>query len=187
MNDTAAKMAVQIGATGTVKENALDLSDFAEESGGALAPGWYRALIIEGYATIKGKQIVTGDTLSSKGDSRNMKVCFGLAIGRNIFNSFNYRTTDFTPERLAQVKELRLAFKGTQGAWPGQADAQRSSLAIADLAQLQKSLGLSLPRTDEGNLNPMPLVGQTLDIRLNVDAKGYNNVTAYAAAGTRTK
>jgi hypothetical protein len=182
-------MAVQIGAAGTVAENAaLDLSDFAEEAGGALAPGWYKATIVEGYSTTKGKQIITGDNVSSKGDSRNMKVCFSLTgVGRNLFESFNYRTSDFTPERLAQIKELRDQFKGTRGAWPGNADAQRSSLAIAQLAQLQKAVGLSIPRTDAGNLNPIPFVGHSLDVRVNVDEKGYNNLTAFAAAGTRVK
>jgi len=189
MNEATQLAPVQIGAAGTVEDmNApLDLTDFAEEAGGALNPGWYRASIIGGYATQRGKQIVTGDTLSSKGDSHNLKVCFHLTQpNRNLFNSFNYRTSDFTADRLAQIKALREQFAGTQGAWPGQSDAQRSSLAIADLSQFQKAVGMSIPRNN-GILNASPLVGQSLDVRVGVDKKGYNEITAYATLGKRTK
>ena len=181
---------VFIGGT-SFSEDVPSLTDFAEEAGGAWPAGWYGATIIEGYATSRGKQFVTEDTASKKGDSRNLRVCFSLNGGtlgtRNTFESFNYRVDDLTTERLAQIKELREEFKGVKGAWPGQSDAQRSSLAIAGLGQFTKAIGSGLKRTAEGNIIPTPFVGKTADVRLNIDDKGYNTITAYAPAGTRTK
>lgn len=172
-----------------ISEELPSLSEFAEEAGGAWPVGWYKAMVIDGYATRKGTVFTTEDTPSRDGQSRNMRLCLnvtGAAGTRNTFDTFNYRISDFTPARLEQIKELRQQFKGTRGAWPGQADAQRTSLAIANLGQLEKALGFRFKRHPEGYLVPGTFVGQKLDIRLGVDDKGYNEVTAYAAAGSRT-
>lgn len=181
---------VRIGQVGPVSEDMPSLADFADEVGGAWPAGWYPGEIIGGYTTGRGKQFVSEDTLSKNGESRNLRVCFRLSSSlgeRTTFESFNYRVSDFTPERLGQIKELREEFKGVRGAWPGQSDAQRSSLAIAGLGQFEKALGFRLKRTELGNLNPSPFVGQKVDCRLNIDEKGYNTITAFAPAGTRVK
>jgi hypothetical protein len=166
-------------------ENVPDLSDLAAEaSGGALKAGWYAAEVIEGYATRKGHQFTTEDTVSQKGDSRNLRIC--LKIGeRNLQTSFNYRVTDFSPERIAHIKELREEFKGVQGKW-ADADGQRSSLAIAKLGQFQKAVGFTFKRTPTGQIVASPFVGQKIDVRLNVNEEGYNDVKEFAKAGDRT-
>jgi hypothetical protein len=188
MGSTRNASEVRIGTIGNASES-VDLSDFAEEPGGAWPAGWYPATIIAGYSTGRGKQFLTEDTLGRKGDSRNARVCFNLNGGslgtRSTFESFNYREDDFTPARLAQIKEMRQEFKAVRGAWPGQADAQRSSLAIASFSQFTKALGMSLPRVD-GRVNPIPFIGQAIDVRINIDDKGFNTITAFAASGTRT-
>src|SRR5215467_10438073 len=141
MTNTATE-AVRIGTAGLSSES-VDLSDFAERVGGSWPAGWYSATIIPGFASSKGRQILTEDSLSKNGDSHNLRVCFTLThpdLGTTTkFESFNYRVTDFTPDKLAQIKDLREQFKGVRGAWPGQSDAQRTSLAIASLGQFTKA------------------------------------------------
>lgn len=179
----------RIDSPNLIGEELPSLSEFAEEAGGAWPAGWYKATIIDGYATAKGTVFTTEDTPSRDGQSRNTRICLtvkGPAGTRNMFDTFNYRLTDFTPARLDQIRELRTQFKGTRGAWPGQADAQRTSLAIANLGQFEKALGFRLKRHPEGHIVPQSFVGQCVDVRLGIDDKDYNEVTAYAAAGSRT-
>lgn len=172
------------------EERVVDLSDFAEEPGGPLRPGWYKAEVLEGYATRSGKQFATSDSLSQAGDSRNLRLCFKVAVPgkepRNIQKTINYRTTDFTPERLAVIKEARQEFSGVQGRWPN-VELQRSSLAVAQLGQVGKATGVGVPLTHEGNINASRFVGKKLDVRLTIDKNSYNDVTAFAASSTFTK
>jgi len=165
-----------------------DLTEFAEEPGGAWTPGWYPAEIIEGYQTRKGKEFVTADSISNKGDSRNLRLCLKVVSGdqeRTMQENFNYRVTDFTPERMAFIKESRDENKGVKGAWADR-DAQRSSLAIASLGQIQKAVGFGFKRTPDGALVAAPLLGQKVDVRLGIDDKGYNVINAFAPAGSKT-
>lgn len=165
-----------------------DLTDFADEPGGAWPKGWYQAEIIEGYATAKGKQFMTEDNPSKDGTSRNMRLCFRVSKGtdaRQLQESFNYRQTDFTPDRLAFIKEAREEFKGVKGAWADR-DAQRSSLAIAKLGQLQKAMGVKVPLTANGTINPASLVSIKLDVYLTIDENGYNEVKQFAPASSKT-
>lgn len=174
---------------GLATETLPDLSDFADEPGGALQSGWYKAVIIEGYATRKGKQLVTEDAVSKDGASRNLRVCFQVSPlrgdSRNLINGFNYRPSDFTPERLAWIKEKREEYKGVQGKW-ADADAQRSSLSIAQLGQFQKALGFQFPRTPNGTIVVGPLVGKALDVYIRIGKDGFNEISQYAEAETRT-
>jgi len=178
------------GVTTALESESVNLSDFAAEPGGAWPTGWYRASIIEGYATPKGHQFATFDAPSQKGDSRNLRLCF-LVSGssgneRTMQESFNYRPSDFSRERLAYIKEARIEYKDVKGRW-ADADAQRSSLAIAKIGQFQKALGFSeLKTTTDGGVLAGVFVDQKVDVRLGVDENGYNVVTAFAPAGTKT-
>jgi hypothetical protein len=169
-------------------EEVPTLADFAEETGGAWPKGWYSAEIIEGYSTRKGTVFTTEDNPSKDGNSRNLRLCFKVHKGtdeRTIQESFNYRVTDLTPERLKHIKELREEFKGVKGRWPD-ADGQRSSLAVAKLGMLERALGFTLKRATNGQLVPGVFIGQKLDVYLGVDDNGYNEVRQAAAFGTRT-
>jgi len=174
---------------GLVSEEVPSLVDFAEEPGGAWPKGWYPAEIVEGYATGKGTVITTKDEASKQGDSRNLRIAFTVTRRdkqtRNINTLINYRVTDFNPARLAQIKEMRDHFKGTRGAWQGQEDAQRTSLAIATLGQLEKSLGFRLRRTEQGNLVAGQFVGKSVDVRFTIDENGYNDINAFAPVGSK--
>lgn len=192
----------RIDQVGLAAEEMPSLAEFAEEPGGAWPKGWYSAEVIEGYATPKGTQFTTGDSLSKNGTSRNLTICLrvdsgkgssdgeGRAVGagqtRNTFEQVNYRADDFTPDKMAMVAELRRENKGVRGAWPGQADAQRTSLALAKLGQIEKAMGATFKRTPQG-LTAAHFVGRKVDVRFGVDEKGYNEVTAFAPAGTRAK
>lgn len=171
------------------QERVVDLSDFAEAPGGALPRGWYAAEVIEGYATRNGKQFVTSDTVSKNGDSRNLRLCIKVSTAtepHNLQEVLNYRPSDFTPERLAFIKEMRSEFKGTKGRWAN-ADVQRSSLAVASLGQVGKAMSIGTPLTAEGNIKAGAFVGKKLDVRVSIDDNGYNVVTGYAAIHTYTK
>lgn len=172
-----------------VSETIEGLEDFAEEPQGAWKNGWYPAVILEGFQTRKGKTIETGDSVSQKGDSRNLKLCIKVANGkdeRTLITSFNYRTSDFTPERLAFIKEARAENKGVKGKW-SDSDAQRSSLALASLGGLAKAVGFSPKLAPQGGLIAGIYVGQAVDVYLGVDDKGYNEVRNFAKSGTGGK
>lgn len=178
------------GIADSTETESVSLTDFAEEVGGAWPNGWYAADIIEGYATQKsGKVFTTEDTVSGKGDSRNLRICFKVtnakADERTMQESFNYRSSDFTSERLAFIKEARAEYKGVKGRW-SDADAQRSSLAIAKIGQLQKALGFSELKVANGGLVAGVFVAQKVDVRLTTDENGYNEINAFAPAGTKT-
>jgi hypothetical protein len=181
---------VDVGG-GMAPEELPSLSDFATEPGGAWPKGWYGAEVVEAYATGKGTIFTTEDKPSKAGDSRNLVLCFsmdGSKLGtRNTFVQVNYRETDFTADRMAAVKEAREQFKGMRGAWTGNTDLQRSSLALAQLGQIENALGFRIKLHPSGHILAASLVGQKMDVRLGEDEKGYNEINAFAKAGTRAK
>lgn len=167
----------------------IDLSSVADEVGGAWPAGWYKGTIIEGYRAGKGYEFLTADTISKKGDSRNFRVCFRLTDGgneRTTFVSYNYRPTDFTPEKVKAIVALRAEFKGQKGKWVGYEDLQRTSLALGKLGQLQKATGQAISFTSEGAINVGPFIDKSVDVRLAIDDEtGYNEVTGLAPAGEK--
>lgn len=169
------------------QERVLDLSDMADEPGGALAPGWYSFDIIEGYSTRKGTQFVTEDTISKDGASHNSRICLSIkpikGDPRNLQTSFNYRTSDFSPERIQHIKEMRAELKQVKQ-WPDR-DAQRTSLALARLGQLGKATKVGVPLTSDNTLIPAKFIGSGGDVRVIIDSNGYNEAVEYAEAGTR--
>ena len=191
MNDGTEMAPERIDIGGTVAEELPSLTDFAQEPGGAWPKGWYGATILEAYATPKGTIFTTEDKPSKAGDSRNFMICVSMDGGklgtRNTFTQLNYRPDDFTPARMAAIREAREQFKGSRGAWTGQTDLQRSSLALAQLGQLESALGFRLPLHPHGHILATKLIGQKMDVRLGEDEKGYNEINAFAKAGTRAK
>lgn len=178
---------------GFVSEEVPSLTDFADEPGGAWANGWYPARVVEGYTTQKGKVVHTTDDVSQKGDSRNLVLALVITRRdkqtRNIRYSNNYRTTDFSAERLATVKRFRDLDKAgdlpkSGNTWTGNEDVQRSSLAIGKFGQIEKAFGHALRRSQTGNLIAGQFVGADFDVRLSTDDQGYNEITAFAKSGS---
>lgn len=165
------------------------LNELAEPVGGPWPKGWYPAEIIEGY-TAGNYQFVTTASLSKKGDSFNLRICFRVTNGsdaRTNFHNFNYRPIDFTTERIEAVKRLRAEFAGQKGRWGGHEDTQRSSLALGQLGQLQTAAGTTLQMNDSGQIVTSPLVGRSLFVRLTIDEEtGYNEITGFSAHPTGT-
>ncbi len=175
-------------------ESLPDITDLADEpSSGAWANGWYRAQVVEGYATRKGTTFETGSVTSKDGNSQNLRICFVVTNPkgetRNIQTSLNYRVTDFTPERIEAVKEARAEFKGSNGAWGPKgstvADLQRSSLAVAKLGQFFKAVGTTPKRREDGVLISTPFVGASVDVKLVTTDKGFNDINEFAKSGER--
>lgn len=169
----------------------VDLRDLASEPGGAWAKGWYPGEIIEGYLA-GSHQFLTQDTVSKKGDSRNLLVCYRLTNGAQVkttFQQYNYRLSDFTAQRIEAVKNIRKEMGGVKGKWSGYEDLQRSSLALGQLGQLQKATGVAFTfHPDTKAILVAGLVGAKIDVRLGIDEEsGYNEVTGLAALGTGGK
>jgi hypothetical protein len=183
---TAESTFVETPAT-LAPETLPNLEDLADEPTGPFSVGWYKADVIEGYSTRSGKQFVTEDVVSQKGDSRNLRVCVKVtpASGdsRNFQFQFNYRASDWTPERIEFIKEMRKDMAGVKN-WPDR-DAQRTSLALAKIGQFQKAIGFQLPILN-GALLAGPLVDKKLDVRLVINPDGYNDVQSFATPGKFT-
>lgn len=180
LNDVAAQ---------TVREDVPSLSDLAAPVGGAWPKGWYAAEVIEGYSTPKGKVFTTSDDVSQRGDSRNARLCLKVtnAAGdsRTMQESFNYREADFSLDRIAFIKDSRRENASVKGAWADK-DAQRTSLALAKIGQLEQALGFAL-RSSENRMIPGRAIGQKLDVRLGENEDGFNEVTAYDKSATKVK
>lgn len=199
-------------ATGLAREDAPSLSDLAtpEEGAGAWAKGWYRATVLDGYSTGRGKVMQTSDVVAKDPASRNLFICLAvngdafvpsdadpskrkLTKGpggiRNIRVTYNYRPGDF--DRIAEVKHARELYKSVQGAWPNK-DIQAASLSLGRLGQLEKAVGFKIPFAN-GRLNPQPFVGQQLDVRLTITEEtekqrgGFSEVAAVAPSGSHVK
>lgn len=168
-------------------EEMPDLTGFAEEPGGAWK-GWFKAEILAGYTTGKGKVFTTEDNASKDGNSRNLRLCLSIVNGnvtRNNFVTFNYRVGDFDKDRMAAVEGARKAFAGVQK-WPD-SDLQRTSLALAKLGQVLKATGIKPRRREDGVLIADAFVGAKADVYLAINDKGYNDITQFAALGSKTK
>lgn len=190
-NEPEGYQAPDISNMSVESEDLPSLADFAQEpSQGAWPVGWYKATVIEGYAAKSGFQFATEDKASSKGDSRNLTVCFQVkneaGEERNMFTSFNYRIDDFTETKRGAVKELRAHYAGKKG-W-AEKDLERTSLALAKLGQFGRAFSsLSDPakgyakenlvvkapikRTTQGNISPLNLIGHEIDIHLTMGTK----------------
>lgn len=187
---TPAVAAPDINNMNVQPEELPSLADYAREpSQGAWPKDWYKAQIIEGYATGSGYQWETHDAPSKDGTSRNMTVCFALTNSagetRNIWVSFNYRLDDFTAQKLNAIIALRKQYAGKRGAW-AEKDLQRSSLAIAQLGQFERALGFRFQRTPAGFLKTSVFVGQKMDVRLTINEEEFNEVAEFARLGDRT-
>lgn len=194
-------------ATGLAREDAPSLSDIAspDEGQGAWPKGWYKARSIEGFATGKGTQFVTGDVFSKDRNSRNIVICFNvkgdvfvpsstnpserkLSTGpsgdRNLFYRMNYRPEAVNAQTVAAIKEAYTRFKKVN-AFPSK-EMQAVALSLGRIGQLEKALGYKLPFRD-GHYDPTVATGHDWDIRLDIDEKGFNTIEAVAASGAHVK
>jgi len=188
--------APDINNIATAAEEMPSLADMAHEpSSGAWPDGWYAGQILEGYATNSGREFMTEDTLSQKGDSRNLVICLRLANkgkeARNYFYRLNYKPGDLTAETLAKVKKVRelAAREKWRGAWPDQVKpVQASALSLERLACFERALGFRLKRTAAGTIDTRPFVNQQLDVRLKLDEdSGFSEVAEVAKFKEREK
>ena len=159
--------------------------------GGAWPNGWYRGTILPSYTGQSGRTFETDDTESQKGDSRNLRVIVAVANTegeiRTIFHRVNYRDNDLTAERIAAIRTARQTYakEYANKRWPD-TDAQRTSLALASLGQLEKVMGRTFTRNGNG-LDTTPLHNQTADVYLGTDEKGFNEVRQVAPSGTKVR
>lgn len=180
--------AARIDQPGLAPEEMPSLDAFYEEPSGNIAPGWYGSDVLEGYATGKGTQFVTSDQPSVKAPGkRELRFCLGLNVNgsqRNLQKTFFYTPEQFSPENLAHIKQLREQFKG-QRSWAGQGQAQNFSINLTQLSQLERAVGFKLVRHPNGGFLVAPYVGKKLDVRVSTGKNGYDEVTGFAAAGSR--
>lgn len=191
MNQTAD---VYVGAAELTPEPMPSLSDVAQEAGGNWPKGWYPGEIIAGY-TAGGYEFTTSDAPSKNGDSRNLRVAVRVTsptaksddegntvaagAARNTFVNRNYRTTDLTSANVSRIKNKQGDVKDKE--------YQRLGIVLGQLGQIEKAIGFQWQRHPQGHLLAEPLIGQKVDVRLSKGEKGYDEITAFAPAGTRTK
>jgi hypothetical protein len=199
---------LELQQVGLVQEEAPSLADLAmpEEGAGAWAAGWYRATIVEGYTTGRGKVMETSDQSAKDPSSRNLFVCLALdgeqyvpssadptkrtlqkgpGGTRNMRATFNYRSRDLSAERIAEVQAGRERYAKVQGAWPDRA-LQASSLSLGRLGQLQTAVGFKLP-FDGSRFQPTKFVSHQVEVRLIIGEKGFNEPQAFAVVGKHVK
>ena len=176
----------RVGGAGLAAEELPSLGDFYEEPGGNIAPGWYDATVLEGYATGKGTQFTTADEPFKDG-KRVFRLCFGINVGgqqQNRQKSIFYDPANFSSENLAKIKEMRENFKGVKS-WPGQGQAQNFSITLGVLSQLEKAIGFKLARHPNGGLLAHPYIGKHLRVRVGTDKKGYDDITSFKPMGAK--
>ena len=186
MNGTEATETQRVDQPGLVQEEMPSLSDFFEEPGGHITPGWYAAEVLEGYATGKGTQFTTTDEPFKDG-RRIFRLALGLTVAgqqRNLQKTFFYGADQFSAESLAHIKALREQFKG-QKSWAGQGQAQNFSITLGHLSQLEKAIGFKLARHPNGGLLAAPYIGKKMDVRVLTGKNGYDEISGFAPAGTR--
>jgi hypothetical protein len=178
----------RIDQPGLAQEELPSLDSFYEEPGGNITPGWYAATVLEGYATGKGTQFTTTDEPFQGEGRRIFRLALGLTVGtttRNLQKTFFYSPESFTIENLAHIKAMREQFKG-QKSWAGQGQAQNFSITLGHLSQLEKAIGFKLARHPNGGLLAAPYVGKKMDVRVSTGKTGYDDITGFAPAGTRS-
>jgi hypothetical protein len=174
----------RVGAEGMAPEEMPSLDDFYEEPSGNIPPGWYDADILEGYATGKGTQFQTGDSVGKDGQ-RMLRFCFGVNVNghqRNLQKTWFYSPGQFDGEHLARIKGLREQFKGIKS-WPGHGKDQNFSISLGQLSQLGKAVGFKLAKHPNGGggLMATPYVGKQLRVRVVTGKKGYDELAAFKA------
>jgi hypothetical protein len=180
---------MRVGAAGMAPEEVPSLDDFFEEPGGNIPPGWYDATILEGYATGKGTQFLTGDEVGKDGQ-RMLRFCFGVSVGgsqRNLQKTWFYSPGQFDGAHLAHIKSLRQKFAIAKvKSWPGHGKEQNFSISLGQLSQLGRAVGFTLtthPQT--GGMMATPYVGKQLRVRVSTGKKGYDELVGFSAVKAR--
>jgi hypothetical protein len=175
-----------------------DLSGITEERSAPWENGWYNAAVIESQTvTSRTTGAVTTfaseDRVSKDGTSRNLflRVRIARLDGRTLNTRsrvINYRPSDFTPTRVAEVIEGQKQAK-EEGDWADK-DLFRSFMSMLRIGTLQRIAGVKqFQHTPEGGLDLTPLFGKQCFARLADDDQGkYKEVVALSdTVGPKTK
>ena len=141
---------------------------FFEETREPLADGWYQGTIESQYTMEKedGSTVVyeTQDSPSNDGSSRNIALRVKVtpkSTNRpwNTRTQINYRPLDLTGPRKESVLKAR------ESGDKANKDITRSSIALGQLARLEKIAGGSLIQNGNGGFDLSGLVGKTVYVR----------------------
>jgi len=134
--------------------------------------GAYNAVIVSErtITTREGNEITftTEDTVSQKGDSRNINLQLLLtrqSDGRKFGTNYriNYRPdVDFSPERVSRITEINKS----GGEIAPTSDEVRSRIALGQLKRLQKVAGTTFQRNGTGGLDLTPAFNKPLVVTL---------------------
>jgi hypothetical protein len=172
-----------------------DLSGIQDERSEPFQDGWYAGTILgkREFTDKSGNDRVfeSGDTVSQKGDSRNIRLQLELkrkSDGKTFNTSVlvNYRPADLTAETIAAVAKRRSENKEGAAEW---GDLFRPFMTLTRLAALQKIAGVrQLHRTDEGGLDLTPAFGKTGYFRIKDDERNpaYKAVVEFRAEAPKT-
>jgi hypothetical protein len=177
--------------------------DFAESKGGLWDDGWYPAVVVESYEAGANNTVFrTEDSVSQRGDSRNLQICFGVVKTdrsggftttdtRHIRYNVNYVPSDLDPARIAQVQKYSQDHKGQQVRdWPEEdRDIKRAFLTYSRLHEIDRLLGKELPMNGSG-FDPEVLIKMEADVRIYTDennGKKFNSISNVAPRGSKVK
>lgn len=156
-----------------VKKKSL-FEGFDKEARGPWPNGRYSGVIMAGYDAGT-KVYKTEDRPSANGDSRNLYLCVTVIKDgtqtQNLTYMLNYRPSAMSEERIAEVQEARLKYKGQQN-WPDK-DAQRDNLAYVKLHELEKA-GINL-EFENGQFDVDKIIGSQAKFYLNTERKVGND------------
>lgn len=153
--------------------------------------GWYQGVILEKreFTDKNGndRMFPSGDTVSQKGDSRNLalQVVLTRKDGKTLSSkaTLNYRLEDLTQETVQQIAAVMAKAKesGEQAQW---GPLFRSYMCLMRLSALQKIAGVrQLQRTSDGGLDITPLFGKTAYFRIKDDSRNaaYKEIDKFQA------
>lgn len=153
--------------------------------------GWYGGVILKGFTSSKGdRQFRTEDTVSKRGDSRNITLCVAAANGNEVMQkliTINYQPDSLTDERIAEVREAAHTYAKQRGAWPDKG-LQRDFLCFQRLKQLETIAKQELSMNGNG-FDLSPLIEQSVDVKViqdppNETGSVFNSFDEVAPAGT---
>jgi len=131
--------------------------------------GWYSGVIVAEYETSGNFARVhkTEDTLSKKGDSRNLKLCVTVVNGndtKSLNTTINYRPEALEPER---IEDLRVR-KANKERFSGVDN--RDSLSLSKFHELERA-GIPVEDNGHGGFDVEKMLGIAADFYLGSRVK----------------
>ena len=175
-----------------------DFSTFTRPETAPWVEGWYKATILPFYEFTNNEgnttRFETTDEPALK-TGRNIRIVAAVTrqldgLTRNIRSkNLNYRPTDFTAARIAEIETAKQRNEGRQR-WDDK-DAHRTFISFGALGELQNVAGTKFQQNGNGGLDLSPLFNKTGYVRLsfgdaNEQGRKYLEIARFATELPKT-